>query len=81
MMLFQKGKKPYNIDIFGTDEIVDVTGAGDTVISVLTLALSAGAEPKDAALIANYSAGLVVMKKGTAMVSIEELREAIVSKN
>ena len=81
MMLFQKGKKSYNIDIFGTDEIVDVTGAGDTVISVLTLALSAGAELEDAALIANYAAGIVVMKKGTAMVSIEELKEAIVSKN
>jgi rfaE bifunctional protein kinase chain/domain len=81
MMLFQKGKKPYNIDIFGTDEIVDVTGAGDTVISVMTLALSAGAELEDAALIANYAAGIVVMKKGTAMVSTEELKEAIVSKN
>jgi len=81
MMLFQKGKKPYNINIFGTEEIVDVTGAGDTVISLLALALSTGAEPENAALIANYAAGIVVMKKGTATVSTEELREAIVSKN
>jgi rfaE bifunctional protein kinase chain/domain len=81
MMLFQKGKRSFNIDIFGTDEIVDVTGAGDTVISVLTLALSAGAGLENAALIANYAAGIVVMKKGTATVSIEELKEAIVSKN
>jgi len=81
MILFQKHKKSYPIDIYGTDEIVDVTGAGDTVISAFTLALSAGAEPWAAAEIANYAAGIVVMKKGTATVSQKELKEAIVSRN
>lgn len=79
MILFQKNKNPYFIDIFGSDEIVDVTGAGDTVISTLTLALSSGATLEEAAEIANFAAGIVVMKKGTATVSIEELKEAIVS--
>lgn len=81
MILFSKNKKPYNINIYGTDEIVDVTGAGDTVISAFTLAISVGAEPWEAAEIANYAAGIVVMKKGTATVSIKELKEAILSKN
>lgn len=81
MTLFSKNRKPYNINIYGTDEIVDVTGAGDTVISIFTLSLTAGAKPRQAAEIANYAAGIVVMKKGTATVSKKELKEAIVSKN
>ncbi len=81
MTLFQKNKKSYNINIYGNDEIVDVTGAGDTVISALTLAMSVGAGLKEAAKIANFAAGIVVMKKGTATVSLEELEEAIVSAN
>jgi D-glycero-beta-D-manno-heptose-7-phosphate kinase len=81
MILFSKKTKPYKINIYGTDEIVDVTGAGDTVISAFTLAISAGAKPWEAAEIANYAAGIVVMKKGTSVVSRRELKEAIVSKN
>lgn len=81
MALFEKGKKPFVIPIYGTSDIVDVTGAGDTVISVLTLALACGASLRDASLLANYAGGLVVMKKGTATVSPKELKEAIVSKH
>ena len=79
MVLFQKGKPFVSIPVYGSTNIVDVTGAGDTVISVFTLALTAGATFQDAAQLANYAGGIVVMKKGTATVSPQELREAIVS--
>lgn len=77
MALFEKNKPPFFIPIYGTTDIVDVTGAGDTVISVLTLALASGANFRQAALLANYAGGLVVMKKGTATVSSEELKNAL----
>ena len=66
-----------HIPIFGSDQVADVTGAGDTVIAAVTLALAAGASFYEAARLANYAGGLVVMKRGTATVSPEELREAI----
>ena len=81
MVLFQRGKPAYPIPIYGSEDIVDVTGAGDTVISVLTLALACGASFKDAAVLANYAGGLVVMKKGTASVFPGELKEAILSEH
>lgn len=77
MMLFERRKKPFVIPIFGTTDIVDGTGAGDTVISVFTLALACQASFKEAALLANIAGGLVVMKKGTATVSPNELKEAL----
>jgi len=77
MALFEKNRQPFFIPVFGSTDIVDVTGAGDTVISIVTLALSAGATFKQAALLANYGGGLVVMKKGTATVSVEELKDAV----
>jgi D-glycero-beta-D-manno-heptose-7-phosphate kinase len=58
---------------------VDVTGAGDTVISVYTLALAAGASFREAAQLANRAGSVVVMKKGAAVLSDEELRQAILS--
>ncbi len=63
--------------IFGTDEIADVTGAGDTVISAFTVALAAGASPVEAATLANAAGGLVVMKRGTATVARAELSQAL----
>ena len=60
-------------------EVYDVTGAGDTVIATLTLALAAGAEIADAAHIANHAAGIVVGKVGTATVSRESLSNQMVS--
>ena len=74
MALFEPGQPTEHIPIFGSDEIADVTGAGDTVIATMTLALSAGASFADAAHLANYAGGIVVMKRGTATVSAEELR-------
>jgi rfaE bifunctional protein kinase chain/domain len=67
------------IPIHGTDEIADVTGAGDTVISAFTVALAAGATPVQAATLANVAGGIVVMKRGTATVSATELAQALAS--
>ena len=77
MALFVPGSPTVHIPIFGSDEIADVTGAGDTVMAALTLALAAGATFERAARLANYAGGLVVMKRGTATVSAAELREAV----
>jgi rfaE bifunctional protein kinase chain/domain len=64
------------IPIHGTDEIADVTGAGDTVIATFTAALAASASPIEAATLANVAGGIVVMKRGTATVSPAELAQA-----
>jgi rfaE bifunctional protein kinase chain/domain len=77
MALFEPGRPTAHISIFGSDEIADVTGAGDTVIATMTLALAAGATFDEAARLANVAGGLVVMKRGTATVSAKELRDAI----
>ena len=66
-----------HIPVFGSDQVADVTGAGDTVLAVLTAALAAGASPLEGAEIANVAAGLVVMKLGTATVTADELRHAL----
>jgi len=79
MALFERDRATVHIPIFGSDEIADVTGAGDTVIATFTLALAAGASPYEAARLANYAGGLVVMKRGTATVSARELKDAIES--
>ncbi len=79
MALFEPRIPTVHIPIFGTDEIADVTGAGDTVIATLALALAGGASFYEAARLANYAGGLVVMKRGTATVSADELRQAIAS--
>lgn len=65
------------IAIHGTDEIADVTGAGDTVISAFTVALASGASGVEAATLANAAGGLVVMKRGTATVARGELAQAL----
>jgi rfaE bifunctional protein kinase chain/domain len=77
MALFEPGKPTVHIPIFGSDQIADVTGAGDTVMATMTLALAAGGTFEAAARLANYAGGLVVMKRGTATVSAAELRRAI----
>ena len=78
MALFQPGERTAHVPIFGSDEVTDVTGAGDTVIATFGLALSAGASFYEAARLANYAGGLVVMKRGTATVTATELIDAIV---
>jgi rfaE bifunctional protein kinase chain/domain len=77
MALFEPGMPTVHIPIFGSDQIADVTGAGDTVIATMTLALGAGATFLEAARLANCAGGIVVMKRGTATVSAVELREAV----
>ena len=77
MAVFEPDKKTVHIPIFGSDQIADVTGAGDTVMATMTLALAAGGTFEQAARLANYAGGLVVMKRGTATVSAAELRRAV----
>jgi len=77
MAAFSRRHKPVDIPIFGSDQIADVTGAGDTVIATFTAALAAGASTEEAAHLANYAGGIVVMKRGTATVSQDELLHAI----
>ena len=79
MALFEPRRPTRHIPIFGSDEVADVTGAGDTVISAYALALGAGATFYEAALLANYAGGIVVMKRGTATASREELARAVSS--
>ena len=66
-----------HLPVHGTDQVADVTGAGDTVIGTFALALAAGATPLEAALLANYAGGVVVMKMGTATLTRDELRRAV----
>ncbi|HZQ97108.1 MAG TPA: PfkB family carbohydrate kinase [Candidatus Sulfotelmatobacter sp.] len=77
MVAFNHKHKPVDIPIFGSDQVADVTGAGDTVIAAFTAALAAGATTEEAAQVANYAGGIVVMKRGTATVSRDELLQAI----
>jgi rfaE bifunctional protein kinase chain/domain len=77
MTLVENASPALHIPVFGTDEVADVTGAGDTVLAVLTAALAAGATPTEAACMANYGGGVVVMKLGTAAVTRDELLAAV----
>jgi rfaE bifunctional protein kinase chain/domain len=77
MVAFNHRHKPVDIPIFGSDQVADVTGAGDTVIAAFSAALATGATTEEAAQVANYAGGIVVMKRGTATVSREELLHAI----
>ncbi|MEJ7622534.1 MAG: PfkB family carbohydrate kinase [Pyrinomonadaceae bacterium] len=77
MTLFEEGRPPHNIDAIGPKEPVDVTGAGDTVIAAYALGLGSGLDFAEAANLANHAGGLVVMKKGTATVTSNELAESV----
>lgn len=77
MVLYEREHQPQRLPIFGSDQVADVTGAGDTVIAAFTLALAAGATFLHASMLANCAGGLVVMKSGTATVTGGELAEAI----
>jgi D-beta-D-heptose 7-phosphate kinase/D-beta-D-heptose 1-phosphate adenosyltransferase len=76
MSLFEAGRPVAHIPTFAR-EVYDVTGAGDTVMAALALALASGASVRDAAVLANYAAGVVVGKRGTATVSRAELSRAL----
>jgi D-beta-D-heptose 7-phosphate kinase/D-beta-D-heptose 1-phosphate adenosyltransferase len=75
MMLFQRGEAPHHIPTRAR-EVFDVSGAGDTAIAVLTMALASGMKPQQAAEAANYASGIVVGKLGTATLTPEELLQA-----
>ncbi|MBU1194790.1 MAG: D-glycero-beta-D-manno-heptose-7-phosphate kinase [Proteobacteria bacterium] len=78
MVLFEKDKEPYAI-ASKARQVFDVSGAGDTVISLLGLGLASGASFKDAAMVANAAAGIVIAKIGTATATIEELKKELLS--
>jgi len=77
MALFEQGRDTEHIPIVGSDEVADVTGAGDTVIATFALALASGASFSEAAHLANHAGGIVVMKRGTATVSRVELAASV----
>jgi rfaE bifunctional protein kinase chain/domain len=77
MALFSGAEDPVRIPVHGTDQVADVTGAGDTVLATFSLALASGATPRESAYLANFAGGVVVMKMGTATVTPEELKGAI----
>ena len=79
MTLLEEDAAPVHIRAIGAEQPVDVTGAGDTVIATFALALASEASFADAARLANYAGGLVVMKRGTATVSAAELEHSILS--
>ena len=76
MALFEKGGSITRIPT-AAREVYDVSGAGDTVIAIFGLALAAGAKLREAAILSNLAAGIVVGKLGTATITSEEFREAI----
>jgi D-glycero-beta-D-manno-heptose-7-phosphate kinase len=77
MLLVERGQQPAHIASVGEREAVDVTGAGDTVIATYALALASGATFAEAALLANHAGGIVVMKRGTACVTADELLASV----
>jgi D-beta-D-heptose 7-phosphate kinase/D-beta-D-heptose 1-phosphate adenosyltransferase len=76
MAIFESHKEPFLVPTVAK-EVYDVTGAGDTVIAVMALALASGADVREAATLANYVAGIVVGKMGTATASPQEVRRVI----
>jgi D-beta-D-heptose 7-phosphate kinase/D-beta-D-heptose 1-phosphate adenosyltransferase len=78
MALFQPDRPPLSFPALARD-VFDVTGAGDTVVSVFALAIAAGADLAQAAAISNHAAGLVVREVGTAVCSLTELRDSLAS--
>ncbi len=79
MALFEREGPVTFMPIHGSDQIADVTGAGDTVISTFTVGLAAGAAPGEAAWLANVAGGVVVMKRGTGTVTPRELSDSLSS--
>ena len=77
MVLLEKSGAIHNIPVSDRSEVYDVSGAGDTCVAVMILALAAGVEPVRAAELSNVAAGIAVRKLGTATVSVEELNCAL----
>ena len=77
MVLIEKDGSIHDIPVTDKSEVYDVSGAGDTCVSAVILALAAGIAPGDAARLSNYASGIAVRKLGTATVSAEELKRAV----
>jgi rfaE bifunctional protein kinase chain/domain len=77
MLLIESGKMPVSIDPVGSLQPIDVTGAGDTVIAAYALGLASGLTFAESAMVANNAGGIVVMKKGTASVTADELERSL----
>ena len=77
MNLFESNRVMTHIPVANISEVYDVSGAGDTVVAVMALALSAGVPLAEAARLANIAAGVVVRKFGTATTTVYELSEAL----
>jgi rfaE bifunctional protein kinase chain/domain len=77
MAIAEKGKPVSAIPAVGSDQPVDVTGAGDTVIAAFALGLASGMTAVESASVANHAGGIVVMKRGTAVAAIEELERSL----
>jgi len=79
MIVCEKGRPTFAIPAVGSDQPLDVTGAGDTVIAAYTLGLASGLNYADAASIANHAGGIVVMKRGTSVATLPELLASLIS--
>jgi rfaE bifunctional protein kinase chain/domain len=77
MSLFRKGLPPHHLPVFNRSEVFDVTGAGDTVVATLALAMVTGATLEEATALGNLAAGIVVRKPGTAVISQKEMLETL----
>ncbi|MGH9946474.1 MAG: bifunctional heptose 7-phosphate kinase/heptose 1-phosphate adenyltransferase [Pyrinomonadaceae bacterium] len=77
MVLARSGEPIVSIPAVGSDQPVDVTGAGDTVIAAFSLGSASGLSPSDAARVANHAGGIVVMKRGTSVATLDELAESL----
>lgn len=77
MVVVEQGDKYTHIPVFNKAEVFDVTGAGDTVTALYTLALAVGAEPVYAAVIGNIAAGIVIKQFGCATTNIDEILESM----
>jgi rfaE bifunctional protein kinase chain/domain len=77
IIVVESGKNIQRFPAIGSTVPVDVTGAGDTVIAAYSLGLASGLSSSEAATVANHAGGIVVMKKGTATASAEELIESL----
>ncbi len=77
MILIEKNQPPVRFEAVGAKEPIDVTGAGDTVIATFALSLASDLNFAESANLANHAGGIVVMKKGTASVSLDELLKSL----
>ncbi len=73
LSLFAKKEKPYHLDVYSAQQVYDVVGAGDTVVAVLAWALASGAPLKESVFLSNVAGSIAVSKKGTSVVSRDEI--------